>query len=336
MAAQISPLVNNESIVLENENIRIPGNNRDTQLKVFKMSNYIFRGDTHTNPVLSDDPKFYGTLTSAFNYAKPYLKIYQPTKELKLLSLNFTAANVVRIANMFKDLIGFYKYHNEPGHVKVLQILYIFLQINFGLIVPPEGHLSPYFCALNKMGFTSEEIRDEITLYSGHKTCGDFVYLLLHACDTNQNIRLDSGEEVNPRQLIGSRVSIRPMDQWIVSQLKIYLPYFFGIDGIVFDDSSMVQDVPFVCKFATKYYKAETCVPTEVVIFSPSTSLTLLDILTKNLYNQVNRSANDGINQMLGLLGVNLIGGNQGKYEKLYYKYKNKYLNLKNSLKQKN
>ncbi len=326
---EIRPLVNNQSIILQNENFRIQGNFRDTELKVFKMSNYIFRGDTHTNPILSEDPKFYGTLSSAFKYAKPYLKIYQPVRELKLLSLNFTASNVQRINNMFQDLIAFF--NNKPDHVQVLKILFIFLQINFGLIVPAAVNSSPYFYLINKMGYSNEGIRDAIMHYTGSHDSSKFIYDLLNACDTNQNITF-GGRQISARQLIGSRMSIRPMDQWIVSQLKLYLPHFFGIDGIVFDDSSMAQNFPFVCKFANEIYRAETCVPTEVVIFSPSTSLALLKMVTKNDRNQVNRSDNDQINQMLGLQGIQLIGGELGKYEKLYYKYKNKYLNLKNKL----
>lgn len=335
MAAEIRPLVNNQSINLQNENIRIPGNSRDTELKVFNMSKYIFRGDNHENPVLSEDPKFYGTLTSAFNYANPYLKIYQPVKVLKLLSLNFTATNVQRINNMFQDLIGYFTNNNQPDHVQVLKILFICLQINFGLIVPPAGHLSPYFCAINKMGFSNDDIRDAINHYCNSASSADFVYSLLNACDTNQNIRLGENE-ISARELIGSRTSIRPMDQWIMSQLKVYLPNFFGIEGIVFDDSSMAQDLPFLCRFATAHYGGETCVPTEIVIFSPRVNLRLLAIVTKNAQNQITRSTNEQVNQMLGLQGLRLIGGNQGKYEKLYWKYKNKYLNLKSRINKNN
>lgn len=329
--ADVRPLVNNQSIALQDESITIQGNSRNTELKVFIMSHLIFRGDSHNNPVLSEDPKFYGTLTSAFNYASPYLKIYQPVKELRLLSLNFTATNVQRINNMFQDLIGYFTASQQQNNVRDLQILYIFLQINFGLIVPPVGHTSPYFYGINKMGYSNDGIRDAIRHYTRSDSASAFVFNLLNACDTNQNIPLN-GRQISARQLIGSRMSIRPMDQWIVAQLKIYLPHFFTIDGIIFDDTSMTQNLPFVCRFATEVYGGETCVPTEVCIFTPRTSLALLSMVTKNDRNQINRSGNAQIDQMLGLQGVQLIGGNLGKYEKLYHKYKNKYLNLKNKL----
>ncbi len=331
-ALALTPFVNNQNIVLVDERFRLNGLARDTNLKLFNMYNYIFRGDDHSNPVLGPRPKFYGTLTSAFGYANPYLKIYQPVKQLKLLYLNFTASNVLRIFNMIQDMITFFTTNQRPNDVQVLKFVYIMLQVNFGLIVPPQGHASPYFCAINKMGYTNEYIRDGITHYSGHDSAGQFVYNLIRACESNQNVTVD-GQQISSRQLIGSRVSIRPMDQWIMSQFANYLPYFFGIEGVVFDDSSMAQNLPFVCKYANGIYGGQTCVPTEIVIFNPDASLNAPVMIRKNQANQLERSANQAINQMLsGIQGLQLIGGSleSDKYHRLYLKYKAKYLDLKN------
>ena len=119
----LTPFVGNSDIRLSDESVRIQGLGRDTNLKVFNMTHFIFRGDNHTNPVLGAVPKFYGTLTSAFNYANPYLKIYQPTRPLKLLYLNFTASNVTRIANMIQDMITFFTSANRPDDIQVLNFL---------------------------------------------------------------------------------------------------------------------------------------------------------------------------------------------------------------------
>ncbi len=333
-APALTPFIGNGDIRLSDESFRIQGLARDTNLKVFNISHYIFRGDNHINPVLGDVPKFYGTLTSAFNYANPYLKIYQPTRPLKLLYLNFTASNVTRIFNMIQDMITFFTSANRPDDIQALNFLYIMLQVNFGLIVPPRGHLSPYFGAINKMGYTNEQIRDGITHYTGHASAGTFVYDLIRACEANQTVNVE-GQQVPATQLIGSRVSIRPMDQWIMTQLGTYLPGFFGIDGVVFDDSSMAQRLPFVCKYANGIYGGQTCVPTEIVIFNPSASLAGPEIVRKNQAGQIERSANPGINQILSTIsGIQLIGGSleSSKYYKLYLKYKTKYINLKKKL----
>jgi hypothetical protein len=221
---------------------------------------------------------------------------------------------------------------NKQIGTQLYEILQSFKQVNFGLIVPPQGHLSPYFCAINKMELTNETIRDGIEYYTKHKSAGQFVYNLIRACESNQNVTVDR-QQISSRQLIGSRVSIRPMDQWIMAQFANYLPYFFGIEGVVFDDSSMAQNLPFVCKYANGIYRGQTCVPTEIVIFNPAASLNNPVMLIKNNANQLEKSGNQTINQMLnGIQGLKLIEGrlDSDKYHRLYLKYKAKYLDLKN------
>ena len=339
----ILPLTNNQNIILQNERFNINNNNID--LKIFNMNNLIFRGDKHNNLVISAEPKFYGTLSSAFNYASPYLKIYQPTRILKLLSLNFTATNVVRIHNMFQELINFFTTTDQLPHVEILKILFICLQINFGLIVPPSGHSTPYFYAINKMGYTNEDIRNAILYNCKSKNASIFVYNLLIACDENKQIALNANN-ILPRQLIGSRMSIREMDQWIMSQLKVYLHPIFRIDGIIYDDSNMFQKLPFVCKYANSIYHGETCVPTEIAIFTPRDSLRFIESIIKNSSHTIgnvltnfNNTENSNPNIIYGNSNKNtknyinmdtdMDGGKLENYKKLYYKYKNKYLKLK-------
>jgi hypothetical protein len=62
--------------------------------------------------------------------------------------------------------------------------------------------------------------------------------------------------------------------------------------------------------------ETQTCVPTEIVIFTPRVSLALLRMVTKNDINQINRTRNDQIDRMLGAQGIVLVGGNLCKYVK--------------------
>jgi len=309
LKVELKPLINNEDIRPLTEIIqfgRVPVN-----VVNISTSHLLFRGDCHPNPVLPKDKpnstRFYGTLDSALNYAKSYIKIYQPRKELKLLDLTATEENAVIIYNLFIELFAPYESRSlsrpEQDILNELKILYILLQINFGLIVKmTRDRRDTFFCEINTMGIAPDMINRMVKYFVNGDIQEDpakpekqrerefiysFIFDLLTACH-------GGGDPERIRKLIGSRTSIELLDEWILIKLKYYLRSKF--DGVFFLDyyKNETASKDFLCKYVKEAYDKEhfkdekcfkdknPCVTTELCIFNPLGSLMMIELIGKD------------------------------------------------------
>lgn len=211
-------------------------------IRVKKIKGYIYRGDTHTNLVVSLKPKFYGTYESATEYIKNgnYLKRYTTIKELTLLDIS-NDNNIENTINFFKNL----KYDENELIIKMSIIM---LQILFGQI--------EINTKVDKMGLTDDLISD--------------YFLKNNISNENIKIFLKIINDVIVKDNISpSRCSIRSLDQLLMMNLKILLSSF-KIDGIFYVYKMKYNNKTSLCRIVNKYYNGNTCVPSEICIFNPS------------------------------------------------------------------
>lgn len=229
--------------------------NKDTESEFFGqkiitkiINGYIYRGDEHTNLVLSKSPKFYGTKESALEYTenRKYLKRYKTITPLRLLNLS-PENNIENIHNFFKNfLIDHPTLLNKQLDIK---ISFIVLQVMFGLINNNK---------VDKVGMAQEDI----IKYFKNKNISD----------SNSRIFLFIINRLLKRK-IPSRCSIRSIDKMLMINLKNILA-FMNIDGIYYINND-VKDNNLLCKFVNIFYGkgADTCTPTEICIFDPANKL---------------------------------------------------------------
>jgi hypothetical protein len=293
-------LYNNKNIFDNTKDESFIINKTNIKLKIFTLNHYFFRGDSHINDInkdyklknnniITDAPKFYGTLSSSYKYASPILKFYKVLKPLKLLSFDFTPNNAIEIYNLFNNMIKLKQFNKND--IYNIKFLYILIQINFGLIVPEKNkddtYNMPLLYNLNKMGFTNKEIAKFISNNcdtKGNET-SSFIYYLLNNIELNKSFILNKNYFFM-RYLFASRSSLRVIDKYIVKEFYKY-SYLLNIDGIVITDNYIKyhsENKNLICKYINAFNainNSESCIPTEFCIFNPKQNLKLLDFATK-------------------------------------------------------
>lgn len=216
------------------------------------INGFIYRGDDHKNIVLSSSPKFYGTYKSALIYTNDgdYFKRYTTMGSLRLLKLYNDNKNTISVLKFFNDVV--LKNSTNKTDIKIAMIL---LQVLFGMI---NGSLDKFDLDDNK-----------ITTFLKSNGISDPTIILL--------IKIVNDLESPNTTTIPSRCSMRPLDKLLMKLLKKHLqPY--SIDGTYYfqlPSYEQIKDLPeLLCNKVNKNYEhGTTCVPSEICIFTPSTSL---------------------------------------------------------------
>jgi len=234
----------------------------DYKIRIKRINGYIYRGDYHMNNVLSLIPRFYGTKESASKYILKgsYLKRYTTMRELILLNMSNDNENTN------KDMIIFFKnmakqYLEFSLDIKIASIL---SQICFGLV-------SKVFDMMElSLKDVSEYLMKNTIEFTEVRMFFELVYSLLK------------------RESVPSRCSIRIFDKLLMKILsKILKP--LKIDGIFYvQPRDLSPDGPKkLCEIANKYFKENTCVPTEIVIFDSSNNLGAVEFWKKTNNNLI-------------------------------------------------
>lgn len=218
------------------------------------INGYIYRGDSHKNIVLSSSPKFYGTYNSASKYVEEghYFKRYSTVRTLRLLKLTNDKINSKNILNFFINII--LKKDTLTNNLDV-KIGIILLQVLFGIID----------ISLNKLDLTDSIIKKYLV---DNKIDNNLIELLL---------KIIKDLESKNTNTIPSRCSMRSLDKLLMKILKEIL-IEYEIDGTYYFQLPSYNDIKnlpnLLCnKVNNSYEFGSTCVPSEICIFSPGTSL---------------------------------------------------------------
>ena len=243
----------------------------DQIIRIKRINGYIYRGDTHRSNVLSLIPRFYGTKESASKYIHngEYLKRYTTMRELILLNISNDDDTVNKhILIFFKNLIT-----EMPQFDLDIKMCIILLQICFGLI---SG-------AYDNMGLSVREVseyflKDGID-FSDIRIFFEFIHSMLKG------------------EAIPSRCSIKVFDKLLMRTLKKILKPL-KIDGIFYiQPEKDINEKKLLCETANKYYKENTCVPTEIVIFDSANDLGGVEFWKKTKHSFVYISKKDNYNK---------------------------------------
>jgi hypothetical protein len=277
--------------------ININGND----LEVVYINGILYRADKHDASLMRRKPAYFGDYESAVRYMQDgsYLKYYRTRRSLKLLSLNNTYENILRIRNFF---INYLAKRNKSDIVKIY-ITFILLQITYGLVIDSMKNLETFNLDIE---FIGNYLRD---VYHIDK------YVIL---DILRIITQYTNESILP-----SRFSLRPIDKLLMGNLKQLL-LEFNFDGIWFFSENVLEGNDTLCRTVNRELFSMdtdklTCVPSEIGIFEPIETLYFYKIFKQESgkYIEVTKKHDS------------MSAGDP--YIRKYYKYKSKYLSLTNS-----
>lgn len=238
--------------------ILINGNN----LELVILNGIIYRSDQHTISIMRHKPAYFGDYQSAIKYIKvgDYLKYYKTKRPLRLLNLDNTTENIVKLYNFFIN----YLLKQDNANVIKIQITYILLEIAYGLVINSMKNLDTFNLDINFIGDYLSNV-----CHIDNDVVYDIVYIIA---------------KYTKESIIPSRFSLRQIDKLIMDNLKELLtPYNF--DGIWFDSKykSKEEDKELCRIMNQKFFDVNsdklTCVPSEIGIFEPIKTLHLYKIL---------------------------------------------------------
>lgn len=236
-------------------------------IRIKKLNGYIYRGDYHKNIVLPVIPRFYGTEESAAKYMhnNEYLKKYSTSRELILINLtnDSTENNKTTIA-FFRQLLK--EFPKDELRIKMTIIM---LQLFFGIM----------YEAFDDCGLSESIIKHY--LKQRHVELGNIsVFFVI--------VKL-----LKQQKIIPSRCSIKIFDEILMNNLKQILSRI-NIDGVFFVAIPHTTKEVRSCLLANFYFRRETCVPTEIIIFEPIKNFNKVEIWkwTKKGFVFINKKIN--------------------------------------------
>jgi hypothetical protein len=249
-----------------NNDILTNVNNEHSNLKIstILLNGYIYRADSHANPIALSVPKFFGTYESAIEYLNngDFLKKYSTMGAIRILNLSCTTAKSKKNLRKFfkrtliKKLAKYYKTISKVELIQMIKFTYVLLQL--------------FFCIGNNvLDLDGIQINDLYEYADVNKISKSNIDILKYIVDM-----YDKVDHV--------RMSIRPFDKLIANNL-FYLLSPLGLKGftiIVQNDNGRMYDNT-ICNKLNTIYSGNTCVPTEICIFNPKESLVLMNIHKK-------------------------------------------------------
>lgn len=238
----------------------------DLKIKTLLINGIIYRGEWNVPLILPKKPKFYGSMESAIEYISEnkYLVIYKTNKPLRLLDLSLNDENIESIKYFFLE----YLMNKFPNQSTDIKMIYIFIQIAFGLIKNNMTYLN--LCELDpSLIYNYAKVNNikkkDINLLEKIMT--------VHIFDTT---------------IIPTRVSTKGIDKMIMRKMAQFCEPL-NIDGC-FHNNKNTYDKISACKIFSQYFTGTLCVPPELTIFKPILNLKVIETLKKknNKYHNIN------------------------------------------------
>jgi len=236
------------------------------QINTIILNGYVYRGDIHNGITVSTTKTiFFGTYMSSKEYAQyenTYIKKYVTKQPLRLLDLTATTENTKNIPKFFLGYVleELTKMNNsrEQNELKIKVIL-ILLQIFYGLI---DGYMEN----LNMHGLETDMLLKFMEKNMFIRNVKLFGMILRKIANKNHQIQ-------------PSRTSLGKFDRYIMLHLQqMLLP--IGIHGCFYIEQKYENhDVKTFCQIMnTLFTEGETCIPSEICIFTPDRFLFFSDI----------------------------------------------------------